>query len=201
MRTDYPYIPGWRLNKENNKPAIKHSVLMLTTHGVVEGEWFGDKWIQYRWNAEVKDSDVLYWMHLCDLEALEKEGDEESLEKEQPQESNDIEESISNSVKELGGVHKLEDGVVWYRGRENNIKELAKYFYELGLNTRDNATKIKGWVARDKDGCLYCYTSRPWRLDCDWRGNGAIFLKNKENFPDLKWEDEPIEVELIVRKI
>lgn len=75
-RTDYPYVPGWRKNYDGNKPEIKHSVLMFTTHGVVEGEWLGDKWIQYRWSAPVKDSEVLYWIHLCDLERLEKEGDE-----------------------------------------------------------------------------------------------------------------------------
>lgn len=72
---DYPYMPGWRLNKENNKPAIKHSILMLTTHGIAEGEWNGNEWIQYRWSCKVNDSDVLYWMHLEDLTQLEKEGD------------------------------------------------------------------------------------------------------------------------------
>lgn len=78
---DYPYVPGWRLNKENNKPAINHSILMLTTHGVAEGEWNGNEWVQYRWSCKLKDSEVLYWTHLEDLEKLEKEGD--SLQQEQ----------------------------------------------------------------------------------------------------------------------
>lgn len=72
---DYPYVPGWRQNKENNKPAIKRSVLMFTTHGVAEGEWDGEQWVQYRWSCKVKDSDVLYWLHLADLQTLEKEGE------------------------------------------------------------------------------------------------------------------------------
>lgn len=79
---DYPHMPGWRLNKNDNKPAIKHSILMLTTHGVAEGEWDGNEWIQYRWSAKVKDSDVYYWLCLEDLTQLEKEGD--SLQQEQP---------------------------------------------------------------------------------------------------------------------
>lgn len=79
---DYPHMPGWRLNKSDNKPTIKHSILMLTTHGVAEGEWDGNEWIQYRWSAKVKDSDVYYWLYLEDLTQLEKEGD--SLQQEQP---------------------------------------------------------------------------------------------------------------------
>ena len=71
---DYPYVPGWRQNGENNKPSLKHSILMLTKHGVAEGEWNGEEWLQYRWSAKVKDSDVLYWLHLDDLMQLEKEG-------------------------------------------------------------------------------------------------------------------------------
>lgn len=75
-------MPGWRLNKNDNKPAIKHSILMLTTHGVAEGEWNGNEWIQYRWSAKVKDLDVYYWLYLEDLTQLEKKGD--SLQQEQP---------------------------------------------------------------------------------------------------------------------
>lgn len=85
---DYPHMPGWRLNKSDNKPTIKHSILMLTTHGVAEGEWDGNEWIQYRWSAKVKDSDVYYWLYLEDLTQLEKEGD--SLQQEQPEPSNNL---------------------------------------------------------------------------------------------------------------
>ena len=70
---DYPYVPGWRENRPDNKPKIKHSILMLTTHGVAEGEWLGEEWCQYRWSCKVKDKEVLYWLHLSDLETLEKE--------------------------------------------------------------------------------------------------------------------------------
>ena len=79
-RLDYPYVTGWRENRPDNKPQIKHSVLMLTTHGVVEGEWLGEEWCQYRWSCKVKDTDVLYWLHLSDLESLEREGEQKHLE-------------------------------------------------------------------------------------------------------------------------
>ena len=78
---DYPHVPGWRKNRDGNKPELKHSVLMLTTHGVAEGEWLGEKWYQYRWSCKLKDNEILYWIHLSDLTQLEKE--DEIIEKEQ----------------------------------------------------------------------------------------------------------------------
>ena len=72
-RLDFPYVTGLRENRLDNKPQIKHSVLMLTTHGVAEGECLGEELCQYRWSCKVKDADVLYWLHLSDLESLEKE--------------------------------------------------------------------------------------------------------------------------------
>ena len=61
----------WELNTEDNKPSIKHSVLMKTADGVAEGEWQGDDlWYQYRWCSRIKDSDVLAWMELSDLKGI-----------------------------------------------------------------------------------------------------------------------------------
>jgi len=62
----------WEKNTADNKPTLNHSVLMKNIHGVAEGEWNGKEWIQYRWSSNIKDSDVLYWMNLCELE---KQGD------------------------------------------------------------------------------------------------------------------------------
>lgn len=63
---------------------------------------------------------------------------------------------------------------------------------------------IKGWVARDKKGQALCfYTIRPTRSEHVWSCpvHSCCPIKDKKVFPDLKWEDEPIEVELpIIRK-
>ena len=62
------------------------------------------------------------------------------------------------------------------------------------------------WVARDKDGSLCLYLHKPFRNDRDdnWWDVDAVY--DTENpcmyykdlptdlYPDLKWEDEPIEV-------
>lgn len=58
------------------------------------------------------------------------------------------------------------------------------------------------WVARDKDGTLCCYFyERPKRLTNWWLDSFERYIiMDKEKFPDLKWEDEPIEVELIKKE-
>ena len=55
----------------------------------------------------------------------------------------------------------------------------------------------KLWVARDKNGFLFVYEDKPTRCDNqrEWIGRFLCSMKNSY-FPELKWEDEPIEVEL-----
>lgn len=67
--------------------------------------------------------------------------------------------------------------------------------------------KIKAWVARDKwyDGLSIYSVAKPERESGFWSNDGnkgasRMFI-NKELFPKLRWEDEPIEVELIIRRI
>lgn len=60
------------------------------------------------------------------------------------------------------------------------------------------------WVARDKDGTLNLYLIKPirdveegiWHTD-DWEYPESEFLSIYNIFPDLKWEDEPLEVGLV----
>lgn len=61
---------------------------------------------------------------------------------------------------------------------------------------------IKGWVARDKHGLLWLYRVRPERRSYWWySGETDQIGIDKALFPALRWEDEPIEVELpIIRK-
>ncbi len=56
------------------------------------------------------------------------------------------------------------------------------------------------YVARDKNGTLWLYSEKPHREDdCGvWFSDTLnIMALNREEFPQLKWEDEPIEVKLI----
>ena len=55
--------------------------------------------------------------------------------------------------------------------------------------------KYKLWVARDKNGFLFAYEDKPKRCDNqkEWFGRFLFAMKNSY-FPELKWEDEPIEI-------
>ena len=79
------------------------------------------------------------------------------------------------------------------------------------FKTLDNTPLPKLWAARDKDGALYLYTYEPvrrqyvgyWALSPDEIGGEAISGRPaisteipKYLFPELKWDDPPITVEL-----
>ena len=148
---DYPYVPGWRQNKENNKPAIKHSVLMFTTHGIVEGEWVGNEWVQYRWSCKVKDTEVLYWMHLEDLTQLKKEGD--CFQQEQP---NNMIQWTGNNLKEVidftGKSPRFGEWFKSWEEYENYVhshNDILKLFCEDGSHYE---VPVGAWIVKTPDG-------------------------------------------------
>ena len=82
-------------------------------------------------------------------------------------------------------------------------------FFALGLvvHCKDNEPKnnVHFYVARDKSGELFLYLKKPVRTSNTFIScRGGIFIEVTENFsiyglnPDdfknLKWEDEPVEV-------
>lgn len=58
--------------------------------------------------------------------------------------------------------------------------------------------KYKLWVARDWGGMLYAYFNKPIRDTVwkEWDSDGVHLSIDDSFFPELKWEDEPIEVEI-----
>ena len=82
--------------------------------------------------------------------------------------------------------------------------DLANYFYERTKKEYESLPKIHGWVARDKYGSLNLFGDKPTRFEDDTFGNikgsGMIFL-NDELLPEVTWESEPVEVELLIRKV
>jgi hypothetical protein len=82
-----------------------------------------------------------------------------------------------------------------------DVNEAARMAYIEALEEISSLPTIKGWVARDEDGLLALYEERPIRRNREWMSSMNFFTLDHELFPDLKWEDEPIEVELpIIRK-
>lgn len=67
------------------------------------------------------------------------------------------------------------------------------------------------WIARDKDRQLTLFTNKPYRctdVGLDNESWGVVLMDeftdtmilNPNLFPNLTWEDEPIEVELALKK-
>ena len=58
--------------------------------------------------------------------------------------------------------------------------------------------KYKLWVARDWGGMLFAYFNKPIRDTVwkEWDSDKVSLSIDDSFFPELKWEDEPIEVEL-----
>ena len=82
-------------------------------------------------------------------------------------------------------------------------------FFALGLvvHCKDNEPKnnVHFYVARDKSGELFLYLKKPVRTSntfISYRGgmfievtkNFSMYGLNPDDFKDLKWEDEPVEV-------
>ena len=60
------------------------------------------------------------------------------------------------------------------------------------------------WIARDEDNTLVLWTEKPIRYIETGLWNVPKFGKRIELdnklFSELKWEDEPVEVEIVVKK-
>lgn len=67
--------------------------------------------------------------------------------------------------------------------------------------TTDDLNIIEGYVARDESNDLWLYEKYPVRMGNYWLNDNFIMSIPNELFPNLKWEDEPIKVELTIKAI
>lgn len=78
----------------------------------------------------------------------------------------------------------------------------------VSLAKSDNADLvIQGWVCRDEDGRLCLYQNEPEREMYDFNPKGYWTDRTNQYidfpptlFPDLTWDDDPQEVELVVKR-
>ena len=53
------------------------------------------------------------------------------------------------------------------------------------------------WIARDKDGCLFLHRDKPYlSYFCDVWESDDYFCLNETDFPEIIFENRPMEVEL-----
>ena len=91
---------------------------------------------------------------------------------------------------------------------EDVIKHPFVWFYNKCKERLKKKKKINGYVAKDKDGSLWFHYIKPHRennIEKTWWGSNdkafEIYKRDFAEFDDLTWENEPIEVELIINKI
>lgn len=68
----------------------------------------------------------------------------------------------------------------------------------------EQTLSTQGYVARDPDGRLALFLNRPIRNIYEfWQSPKVREIEHKlpeSAFPDLTWDDEPIEVEILIRR-
>lgn len=84
---------------------------------------------------------------------------------------------------------------------EEEVYECLKKYSAV----EDVDTVIQGWIARDENGDLVCCTgSKPYKEENIpfWKVNFRNFIECIPNnlFPDLAWDSDPIEVEIILKR-
>lgn len=100
------------------------------------------------------------------------------------------------ALRDFGDVKKGDKG--GFIENENNLTQYGKCW------VYDNA-EVSGYVARDKDGALWLYSGKPIKSRFSFvsgRFGKAVTLSdhfskfglNKNDYVNLKWENEPVEV-------
>ena len=81
--------------------------------------------------------------------------------------------------------------------------DVARHFAAWQKKNIMSGISLDGWIARDEDGRLHLFEVEPRRLeekhrwwDRDYHTTGL----DEREFPELKWEDEPISVKLVIIK-
>lgn len=137
----------------------------------------------------------------------------ESMEKEQDSQYDRVMAYVESRYKTLAnGKGNTPEGNGYLIGM-GDILRFAEKLEKLPTN---NSPKIRGWVARDfgptnatdlNIGKLKIWHQMPYRnnIGLFWMPNfpqeQAIMELPRELYPYLKWEDEPIEVELIIESL
>ena len=102
-------------------------------------------------------------------------------------------------------VNLLDENLCFPKEIDSNA--LKRLGYITALTEFSKFPTIHGWVARDSvedafSGTgLILHHTKPSRIGGEWSSSTITMHLPSTMFPELKWEDEPIEVNLIIQKI
>ena len=103
--------------------------------------------------------------------------------------------------------YKNSDIVIMKVYKDYTCKELLWERKEIPQLTEDekvilrNLPKEYKWIARDENGCLYVYTSKPEKVITMWKGSGLPMMPFSHLFQFIQWkDDEPYLIEELLGK-
>ena len=107
--------------------------------------------------------------------------------------------------EDLTNCHNLFDIIKVYQ--DYTCKKLLWERKEKPILTEDEKVILKNlpkeykWIARDIDGCLYVYASKPKKGITMWESDGLPMIPFVHLFQFIKWEDEePYSIEELLRE-
>ena len=84
--------------------------------------------------------------------------------------------------------------LLWERKEKSKLTEDEKAILR-------NLPKDYKWIARDENGCLYVYASKPEKVITMWKGSGLPMTPFDHLFQFIQWEDEePYSIEELLGK-
>lgn len=114
-----------------------------------------------------------------------------------------VQELVDKGERCMDQSEDNQDAYNWWDGFHNCAQGIMR---ELEEEREDKeTTKIKGWVARDEAenpvyGLGLCLHSRkPWRTGNEWSNQTIMMHLPTNMFPEVTWESEPKEVELLIK--
>ena len=94
--------------------------------------------------------------------------------------------------KEYWG-NKTDDSIIWMV-LDDAIERYNREQIRSVVENKERGLSV--WIARDKDGELCLYKSKPWRNGLCFDFDDMFMAMDKDMYPEITWENSPKEFEL-----
>lgn len=116
--------------------------------------------------------------------------------------SKDAVENILRNLWQTDNVQNSEQRVYYNKA----LQEVQCHLDTLEMKEVENTEllKVKGYLVRDKDDYTAIYAEKPHRGKTEWvKGNDSclITINDARLVPDIEFEDEPVEVEVTLKRV
>lgn len=82
------------------------------------------------------------------------------------------------------------------------ISDILQHTLEIKEVENTELLKVKGYLVRDKDDYTALYAEKPHRGKTEWVNDSCLMTINDARLaPDIEFEDEPVEVEVTLKRV